>query len=73
MRCCVKEVNSLFHPKVRWGEDSIFDAPAGISGKARPAGGVEGVYGFHQANGGDGNQIVLLRGESIVFLCDVRH
>ena len=69
----MKEVDSLFHPKVRWGEDSIFDAPAGISGEARPAGGVEGVHGFHQANGADGNQIVLLRGESIVFLCDVRH
>ena len=51
----------------------VFDAPAGISGEARPAGGVEGVHGFHQANGADGNQIVLLRGESIVFLCDVRH
>ena len=25
--------------------------PAGISGEARPAGGVEGVHGFHQANG----------------------
>ena len=73
MRHCVKEVDSLFHPKVRWGEDSIFDAPAGISREARPAGGVEGVHGFHQANGADGNQIVLLRGESIVFLCDVRH
>ena len=73
MRHCVKEVDSLFHPKVRWGEDSIFNAPAGISGEARPAGGVEGVHGFHQANGADGNQIVLLRGESIVFLCDVRH
>jgi len=73
MRHCVKEVDSLFHLKVRWGEDSIFDAPAGISGEARPAGGVEGVHGFHQANGADGNQIVLLRGESIVFLCDVRH
>ncbi len=73
MRHCVKEMDSLFHLKVRWGEDSIFDAPAGISGEARPAGGVEGVHGFHQANGADGNQIVLLRGESIVFLCDVRH
>ena len=53
--------------------ERVFDAPAGISGEARPAGGVEGVHGFHQANGADGNQIVLLRGESIVFLCDVRH
>ena len=51
MRHCAKEVDSLFHPKVRWGEDSIFDAPAGISGEARPAGGVKGVHGFHQANG----------------------
>ena len=73
MRHCVKEMDSLFHHKVRWGEDSIFDAPAGISGEARPAGGVEGVHGFHQANSADGNQIVLLRGKSIVFLCDVRH
>ena len=32
-------------------EDRVFDAPAGISGEARPAGGVEGVHGFHQANG----------------------
>ena len=31
--------------------DRVFDAPAGISGEARPAGGVEGVHGFHQANG----------------------
>ena len=73
MRYCVKEMDSLFHLKVRWGEDSIFDAPAGIGGEPRLACGIKGIYCFHQANGADGNQIVLLRGESIVFLCDVRH
>ena len=73
MRHCVKEVDSLFHPKVRWGENSIFDAPAGIGGEPRLAGGIKGIYRFHQSDGADGNQIVLLRGESIVFLCDVRH
>ena len=66
-------MGSPFHLKVRWGEDSIFDAPAGVSRKSGPAGGVEGVHGLHQADGADGDQIVLLRGESIVFLCDVRH
>ena len=73
MRHCVKEVDSLLHPKVRWGEDSIFNAPAGVGRKPCPASRVEGVHRFHQADGADGNQIVLLRGESIVFLCDVRH
>ena len=33
MRHCVKEMDSLFHLKVRWGEDSIFNAAACISGK----------------------------------------
>ena len=51
MRHCVKEVDSLFHPKVRWGEDSIFNAPAGVGGEPRLAGGVEGVHRPHQADG----------------------
>ena len=51
MRHCVKEVDSLFHLKVRWGEDSILNTSAGVSRKSGPAGGVEGVHGFHQANG----------------------
>ena len=53
LRCHISWLaDELFRlTKVRWGEDSIFDAPAGISGEARPAGGVEGVHGFHQANG----------------------
>ena len=71
--CRRKSGDSLFHLKVRWGEDSIFDAPACIGGEPRPAGGVEGVHGFHQANGADGNQIVLLTGESVVFFGDVGH
>ena len=73
MRCCVKEVDSLFHPKVRWGEDSIFNAPAGIGGKACPAGGIKGVYGLYQANGANGNQILLVSGHSVIFFNDVRH
>ena len=71
MRHCVKEVYSLFHPKVRWGEDSIFNAAACISGKPRPAGGVEGVHCFHQANGADGDQVLLVAGEGVVFFDDV--
>ena len=73
MRHCVKEVDSLFHPKVRWGEDSIFDAPAGIGGEACPAGSVEGVYGFQQADGADGDQVFLIAGLGVVFFGDVRH
>ena len=73
MRHCVKEVDSLFHPKVRWGEDSILNASAGVSRKSGPAGGVEGVHGLHQADGADGDQIVLLTGESVVFFGDVGH
>ena len=71
MRHCVKEVDSLFHPKVRWGEDSIFDAPAGIGGEPRPAGGVEGVHCFHQPDGADGDQVLLVAGEGVVFFDDV--
>ena len=58
MRHCVKEVDSLFHPKVRWGEDSIFNAPAGVGGKACPAGRVESIHRFHQADGADGNNFL---------------
>ena len=73
MRHCVKEVDSLFHPKVRWGEDSIFNAAACISGKPRLACGIKGVYCFHQANGADGDQVLLVAGEGVVFFDDVRH
>ena len=73
MRHCVKEVDSLFHPKVRWGEDSIFDAPAGIGGEPRLACGIKGIYCFHQANGADGDQVLLVAGEGVVFFDDVSH
>ena len=66
-------MGSLFHLKVRWGEDSIFNAPAGVGGKACPAGRVEGVYRFHQANGADGNKVVLITGQGVVFFYDVCH
>ena len=71
--CRRKSGDSLFHPKVRWGEDSIFNAPAGVGGKACPAGRVESIHRFHQADGADGDQIVLLTGESVVFFGDVGH
>ena len=73
MRHCVKEVDSLFHPKVRWGEDSIFNAPAGVGGKACPTGRVESIHCFHQADGADGNKVVLIAGQGVVFFYDVCH
>ena len=73
MRYCVKEVDSLFHLKVRWGEDSIFNAAAGVSRKPCPAGGVKGVHGFHQANGTDGDEIILIARLGVIFFGDVSH
>ena len=73
MRHCVKEVDSLFHPKVRWGEDSIFNAAAGIGGKPRLAGGIKGIYRFHQPDGADGNKIFLIARQGVIFFYDVRH
>lgn len=67
MRHCVKEVDSLFHPKVRWGEDSIFNAAACISGKPRLACGIKGIYRFHQSNGADGNKILLIARQGVIF------
>ena len=67
MRHCVKEVDSLFHPKVRWGEDSIFNASAGVGGKACPTVRVESIHCFHQADGADGNKVVLIAGQGVVF------
>ena len=66
-------MGSLFHLKVRWGEDSIFNTPAGVGGKARFAGGVKGVHGLHQADGADGNKVFLIAGEGVVFFHDVCH
>ena len=70
---CVKEVDSLFHLKVRWGEDSIFNAAAGISGKPRLACGIKGIYCFHQPDSADGNKILLIARQGVVFFYDVRH
>ena len=55
---------------MRWGEDSIFNAPAGVGGEARPAGGVEGVYGFHQANGADGDQVLLITRQGEIWFAE---
>ena len=73
MRHCVKGADSLFHPKVRWGEDSIFDAPACISGEPRLACGIKGIYCFHQANGADGDQVLLITRQGVIFFYDVCH
>ena len=73
MRHCVKEVDSLFHLKVRWGEDSIFNAAACISGKPRLACGIKGIYRFHQPDGADGNKILLITRQGVIFFYDVRH
>ena len=73
MRHCVKDVDSLFHPKVRWGEDSIFDAPACISGEPRLACGIKGIYCFHQPDGADGDQVLLITRQGVIFFYDVCH
>ena len=73
MRHCVKGTDSLFHPKVRWGEDSIFNAAACISGKPRLACGIKGIYRFHQPDGADGNKILLVAWQGVIFFYDVRH
>ena len=69
----VKGADSLFHPKVRWGEDSIFNAAAGISGKPRLACGIKGIYRFHQPDGADGNKILLVARQGVIFFYDMRH
>ena len=66
-------MDSLFHLKVRWGEDSIFNAAAGISGKPRLACGIKGIYRFHQSDGADGNKILLIARQGVIFFYDVRH
>ena len=66
-------MGSLFHLKVRWGEDSIFNAPAGVGGKACPTVRVESIHCFHQADGADGNKVVLIAGQGVVFFYDVCH
>ena len=53
------------------GEDSVFNAPAGIGGKARPAGAVKGADGLDEADGADADEVVLVAGEGVVFFCDV--
>ena len=53
--------------------DLIFDAPAGIGGEPRLACGIKGIYCFHQPDGTDGNKIILITGQGIVFFDDVRH
>ena len=51
----------------------IFNAAAGVSRKPCPAGGVKGVHGFHQANGTDGDEIILIARLGVIFFGDVSH
>ena len=52
-------------------QDLIFHAPGGIGGKPCPFGGIEGGDAFDQADGADGDQILLVRGLGIVFFHNV--
>lgn len=54
-------------PDVRWGAYSIFNTPGGIGGQTGSFGGVKGTDAFHQPDGSDGNQILLVRGLGVVF------
>ena len=67
MRHCVKEVDSLFHPKVRWGEDSIFNAPAGVGGQLDVPRGRKGVYRLDQADGANADQVVHVSGLGVIL------
>ena len=55
------------HPKL------VFNAPAGVGGEPRLAGGVEGVHRLHQADGADGDQIFLVAGLGVVFFRHMGH
>ena len=73
LRCFAKWVGSLFHLKVRWGEDSIFNAAAGVGRKPRPAAGIKGVHRLHEPDGADGNKVLLISRQGVVFFYDVRY
>ena len=55
------------------GIDSIFRASGGIGSQAGALGRVKGRNPFNEANGSNGNQILLIRLQRIVFLHNVRH
>ncbi len=51
----------------------FFNAAACISGKPRLACGIKGIYRFHQSDGADGNKILLITRQGVIFFYDVRH
>ena len=62
----------LLHPPiVPLSEDSIFNAPGGVGGKPCALGTVEGRDGLDEANGADGDQILLIARQGVVFFDDV--
>lgn len=57
----------------RWRVHSIFNAPGGVGGKLGTRVGLEGVYGFDEAQGTNGHQIVRGIAGHGVFPGDVGH
>ena len=51
----------------------ILDALAGVAGEPHRAGGVVGVHRLDEADGADGDEIVLLIRRCVVLFCHVRH
>ena len=59
--------------KTRWGEDSIFDAAAGVGGQLHAPVGHIGVHALDQPDGADGNQIIGVVALGVVLFGDVGH
>ena len=55
----------LLRPEVH--EDLIFNTPGGIGGQAHVLICFKGRYPFDEANGADGDQVVLVPGLSVIF------
>ena len=53
-------------------EDSIFNAPGGIGGQPGPLGGVEAGDALDEADGSDGNQVLLIGALGVVFFGRVK-
>ena len=54
-------------------EDFIFNAARGVSGQFNIFIGIKGAHRFHQPDGADGNKILLIARQGVIFFYDVRH